>query len=115
MAIEDGAVLGKLLEKLKSKSQIPELVEIYERIRKPRTTAVIKGSMDMCDIFNLPDGERQQERDRLMASPNPSKGNPNRWADPTFQKFLFDYDARKEVDRAWEEHVRRKASLSGID
>ena len=114
MAIEDGAVLGKLFEKLESKSQIPDLVEMYEGIRKPRTTAVIKGSMDMCDILNLPDGKRQQERDQLMASPKPPKGNPNRWADPVFQRFLFDYDAGKEVDMAWEEYVKQKSFSNGL-
>ena len=113
MAIEDGAVLGKLFGKIENKTQIPQIVEIYEKIRKPRTTAMIKGSMDMCDVFNLPDGNQQKERDRKMTDPKSSMRNPNRWADPPFQRFLFDYDAGSEVDKAWQEQHDLKAS-SGL-
>ena len=112
MACEDGAVLGKLFEKLENKAQIPDLVETYEKIRKPRTTAMIRGSMDMCDVFNLPDGDQQRERDQKMTDPETSIGNPNRWADSTFQRFLFDYDAGIEVDKAWQKQLDLKLSSS---
>ena len=111
MAIEDGAVLGKLFEKLEDRTQIPKIVELYEKIRKPRTTLMIKGSMDMCDVFNLPDNDQRRERDRKMTDPETVIGNPNRWADPVFQRFLFDYDAGREVDQAWQ----KQACLAAAD
>lgn len=41
-AIEDGAVLGALLGKLESKSQLPQALAMYEELRKVRGDAVVK-------------------------------------------------------------------------
>jgi salicylate hydroxylase len=35
-AIEDGAVLGLLLGKIKSRSQLPQALQLYEQLRKTR-------------------------------------------------------------------------------
>lgn len=103
-AVEDGAVLGALFSKITHKSQLPDLLLIYETLRKPRTTRVVKGSTDLRDIFHMHDGDRQKERDRQLTQHDPFEGFPNRWADPVFQEFLFGYDADKEVDHAWERY-----------
>lgn len=101
-AVEDGAVLGHLFEKIQHKWQIPDLLRIYETIRKPRTTTVVSRSQYLGrEIFHLHDGPRQQERDRQLLEEDPFEGYPNRWADPVFQPFLFGYDAQKEADAAW--------------
>ncbi|MCJ1355885.1 MAG: hypothetical protein MMC33_005877 [Icmadophila ericetorum] len=104
-AIEDGAVLGALFGHLTSRDQIPRLLKIYESIRKPRTTRVVRGSTALGELFHLHDGERQRERDRQL-SEAPFEGYPNRWADPMFQQWLFSYDAEKEADNAWRRHER---------
>ena len=100
-AVEDGAVLGALFEHIESRSQIPDVITIYEHLRKDRTTRIVKGSTAMRDIFHMGDGERQQERDRQLTEHEPFEGYPNRWADPVFQEWLFGYDAFAEVDNAW--------------
>ncbi|CAF9926534.1 MAG: hypothetical protein ALECFALPRED_003465 [Alectoria fallacina] len=100
-AVEDGAVLGALFERIEQKSQISDILTIYERLRKERTTRVVKGSTALRDIFHMTDGERQQERDRQLTQQEPFEGYPNRWADPVFQEYLFGYDAFAEVDMAW--------------
>ena len=100
-AVEDGAVLGSLFERLTSPNQIPCLLTIYESLRKPRTTRVVKGSTALRDIFHMADGPRQAERDRQLLEEEPFEGFPNRWADPVFQPWLFGYDAEKEVEGAW--------------
>ncbi|MCJ1364519.1 hypothetical protein MMC16_003630 [Acarospora aff. strigata] len=105
-AVEDGAVLGALFTKITNKSQLSDLLLIFETLRKPRTTRVVKGSTQLRDIFHMHDGDRQRERDRQMTQHEPFEGFPNRWADPVFQKFLFGYDAYKEVDAAWETYQR---------
>lgn len=105
-AVEDGAVLGALFSKITHKSQLPDLLLIYETLRKSRTTRVVKGSTDYRDIFHMRDGDRQKERDRQLTAHEPFEGFPNRWADPVFQEFLFAYDADKEVDQAWEKYQR---------
>lgn len=41
-AIEDGAVLGHLLGKIKNKSQLPQALKLYEQLRKARGEAVVR-------------------------------------------------------------------------
>ena len=95
-------MLGALFERIESRSQIADVITIYERLRKARTTRIVKGSTALRDIFHMVDGMRQQERDRQLLEEEPFEGYPNRWADPVFQEWLFGYDAFAEVDKAWE-------------
>lgn len=107
-AVEDGAVLGHLFEKITSESQIPDLLTIYESLRKPRTTRVVTGSSHLGrEIFHLHDGPRQQERDRQLVAwqDQPFPGYQNRWRDPDFQAFLFGYDCQAVVDEAWSKYI----------
>lgn len=41
-SIEDGAVLGLLLGKIKEKSQLPGALRMYESIRKKRGEAIVR-------------------------------------------------------------------------
>jgi salicylate hydroxylase len=41
-AIEDGVVLGLLLGQIRSKSQLPKALEMYERLRKARGEAIVR-------------------------------------------------------------------------
>ena len=104
-AVEDGAVIGSLFSRITSKSQLPDVLAIFESLRKPRTTRVVKGSTALRDIFHMHDGPRQQERDRQLLEEEPFEGYPNRWADPVFQPWLFGYDAEAEVERAWKRYL----------
>ncbi|EEP80851.1 conserved hypothetical protein [Uncinocarpus reesii 1704] len=108
-AVEDGAVLGAMFEQIEDKSQLSDLLAIYERVRKSRTTRVVRGSTALRDIFHMHDGPGQEERDRVLLNETPFEGFPNRWADPVFQRFLFGYDARAEGMRAWNEYKNGKS------
>ncbi|KAL9604928.1 MAG: hypothetical protein Q9219_000116 [cf. Caloplaca sp. 3 TL-2023] len=103
-AVEDGAVLGALFERIENPSQLGHALVIYERLRKSRTTTVVKGSTHLQDVFHMPDGPRQQERDWNLTQREPYEGYPNPWADPVFQPYLFGYDADKEVEEAWQRY-----------
>ena len=109
MAAEDGAVLGILFAKIQHKYQIPEILRLYESLRKPRTTRIVECSTEMQNVFNLPDGEAQRERDRQFIHERPFEGHPNRWADPVFQEWLLGYDVEEEVERAWEVYGKETA------
>lgn len=100
-AVEDGAVLAALFERIEGRSQIADVLRIYERLRKERTTRIVKGSTAVREIFHMEDGEQQQERDRQLTKLEPCEDYPNRWADPVFQNWLFRYDADREVESAW--------------
>ncbi len=41
-AIEDGAVLGLLLGRLRSKTQLPKALGMYEKLRKVRGEAIVR-------------------------------------------------------------------------
>lgn len=41
-SLEDGAVLGLLLGYMRSKSQVPHILRLYEKLRKSRGEAIVK-------------------------------------------------------------------------
>lgn len=44
-ALEDAAVLGTLIARAQGKSDLPALLHIYQHLRKPRSLAMVKGSL----------------------------------------------------------------------
>ncbi|RFU26959.1 hypothetical protein B7463_g9381, partial [Scytalidium lignicola] len=104
MAVEDSAALGSLLSRVSRRSQIPDVLVIYEALRKARSTRIVKVSSHSQTVFHMHDGARQKERDRLLIEFNekPFPGYPNKWRDPDFQKWLWGYDVEGEVEKAWE-------------
>ncbi|KAF3492073.1 salicylate hydroxylase [Arthroderma uncinatum] len=104
-AIEDGATLGTLFKKIRSNSQLRDLLSVYERSRKERTTKVIQGSTALRDVFHMLDGPGQQKRDIKLLQRNPFEPYPIPWIDPKFQAFLFGYDAFAEASSAWERYM----------
>ena len=90
-AIEDGAVLGECIDRCFSASDLPKALKAFEKIRKTRCERVVKGSRANGDIWHLPDGEQQQERDRSMrlemedftdaAHTNGTNTKDNMWGD----------------------------------
>nr|ANB32222.1 4-hydroxybenzoate decarboxylase [Boreostereum vibrans] len=108
IAVEDGAALGTLFAHATHPSLVPDVLTIYEQIRKSRTTRVVRGSTKQRDIFHMPDGPRQRERDRqlLTYADNLFEGYPNQWADPVFQPWLYGYNAFEEAEKAWQKYLR---------
>ena len=100
-ALEDAAVLAELLSKLQEKSQIPDILALYEGLRKPRVMQVKRRSKATKDINSMLDGPLQEERDRQLSHCEPFEGYPNPLADPVFSKWLFDYDVAQEANNAW--------------
>ena len=94
MAIEDGAVLGTLFAKITHKSQIADILKLYEQIRKSRTTKVVQRSLEQGASCKLHDGEKQRERDRSAW--------PIWTVNPAFREWLYDHDCIAEAERAWE-------------
>ena len=105
MAVEDGAVLGHLFSRATHPSQLKDLLLIYEKIRKARTTKVVQTSSLMRDVYHCRDGDVQQERDRQLRDEQPFEDFPNPWADPNLQRFLFGYGAYEEAEQAWKKYL----------
>jgi hypothetical protein len=67
-SIEDGGVLGRLLECMDSKDHLRHRIKLYEQLRKIRSEAIVRETFHQRDAFHMPDGPEQEERDKLFAS-----------------------------------------------
>ncbi|TDZ10328.1 FAD-dependent monooxygenase OpS4 [Colletotrichum sidae] len=113
-AIEDGAVLGLLLGRITSKSQLPTALKLYEKLRKARGEAIVRETFKQRDSFHMPDGPAQQARDELFLSQlgKELRGPfPSRWTCPEVQPWLYGYDAYEEVEEAMRDDPFNRASL----
>ncbi|KAG9309242.1 FAD/NAD(P)-binding domain-containing protein [Chiua virens] len=94
MAVEDAAVLGNLFSRLSSLTQITPLLRAYESIRYARATDTQASSRLNQHIFHLPDGPKQEERDRQMRAATVA--------------------ALKEVSEDVAQRVRNTATVPGV-
>ncbi|KAL2850544.1 hypothetical protein BJX68DRAFT_275794 [Aspergillus pseudodeflectus] len=110
-SLEDGAVLGGLVGHMKSKSQLPAILRLYETLRKKRGEAIVRETFKQRHDFHLPDGPEQEKRDEIFRAQLDKNGEisgafPSRWCRivlissrtcPEVQPWLYGYDAVKEV------------------
>jgi 2-polyprenyl-6-methoxyphenol hydroxylase-like FAD-dependent oxidoreductase len=52
-SLEDGAVLGLLLGHMTDKTQLPQILRLYESLRKSRGEAIVRETFKQVSIFNL--------------------------------------------------------------
>lgn len=98
MGFESAAVLSHLLTEARTASDIPHLLRVYDSVRRPRTTLVIRASKRTGEVWQLPDGSLQVDRDRqFLEDVPPGVGYPNMLDDPVFQQWLFGFDAGESV------------------
>lgn len=110
-SLEDGAVLGYLLGKVsgeKKGEQLPKAARLYQSLRKKRGEDIAKETFKQREDFHMPDGEKQRARDEIFAEAwgkeEPEGDFPSRWTCPRVQRWLYGYDAYKEVEKAFEEN-----------
>ncbi|KAI7968519.1 hypothetical protein EIK77_006538 [Talaromyces pinophilus] len=103
MAVEDAVAIAECLGRVTDTEQIPELMSHFQKIRLQRCYLILDGARNNGNIWHLPDGLAQQQRDKKMAQQTKpqeaesSQGNPNKWSDPKFQPWMFGHDARAEA------------------
>lgn len=90
-ALEDGATLAEELDKINSVSEINKALLCYQKKRMNRAQIIQAGARKNGDIWHLPDGDEQIERDALMRARDGH--NPNQWSDREFQQWLFGWNA----------------------
>ena len=122
MAIEDSAVLGNLLSRLAHPDQLPILLQAYQDLRIARTTNAQNQSRLNQEIFHLPDGPEQEQRDadmrkaaeyELRGAGALSEGSANQWADETKSRIQFGYDADEVAEEWWREGGEEKLRANG--
>ncbi|KAL2075156.1 hypothetical protein VTL71DRAFT_98 [Oculimacula yallundae] len=107
-SLEDGAVIGALLGKVEGgtgkEEQLKRCARLYQGLRKERGEGIQGETFKQRRDFHLKDGKEQEERDKLMLSMlgGESKADfPSRWTCPRVQRWLYGYDAYKEVEEAF--------------
>ncbi|KAI1819659.1 FAD binding domain-containing protein [Xylaria intraflava] len=108
--IESVATLAHLLGKARGQGEVNEALGIYQRLRKERTGHVIRATLRTGEIWQMPDGPLQEERDRQFLHETPTVGYPNPLADPFFQEWLWGFDSTKTANEAWEAHEKGRGS-----
>jgi salicylate hydroxylase len=106
-SLEDGAVLGYLLGKVKrptKEEQLPRVAEAFQALRKERGRKIQAETFRQRDDFHMEDGPAQRARDEKMLAVLGKElvgAFPSRWTCPVVQPFLYGYDAYGEVEKAY--------------
>ncbi|KAK1675201.1 hypothetical protein BDP55DRAFT_160030 [Colletotrichum godetiae] len=118
MAVEDGAVIGKLLGLLKTSlggenmvPKIPEILKLYETLRKDRTTVSVQGATSNRKWYHVRDGPEQEARDAEMTGvPLNDELAPTGWRlmDEDYRMELMARDSVAEATEAFEEWEQKK-------
>ena len=110
--IEDAAVLDACLSKVRSKSDIRQLVEAYQTLRKPRAERIQEVARGNMGLYGLEDGPEQEERDARLgmslaqsdprdhmvdARQRPKPDASAKYGSPEFNEWLYGYDAIGEA------------------
>ena len=109
MAIEDGAVLGKLFSHLSSDRQISSLLYAFQEVRQSRTREVLARDVHDLKYMLLPDGPEQAARDtRMQALTRAGKNvledlDGDEKANELWEMLcgIFGYDCEDEADDWW--------------
>lgn len=96
MAVEDGAILGKLLSLCDSsrKCSVRDVLEMYEELRKKRTTLNVKGAVQNKELYRLPKAECE-ERNKMLRGLDfwdPEQRCHWLWGDNHYQRNLMAVD-----------------------
>ena len=103
MAVEDAVAMTECLARASTVADIPRMMKLFELIRKNRCERISDGARNSGEIWHLPDGPEQRERDSRIKSGSKTKvqssdgENPNTWSDRKFQPWMFGFNAYEDV------------------
>lgn len=122
MAVEDGAVVGKLLGSLqaqilnssssgnepsqstKSSAQklTAEVLALYEKNRKARTTRNVQGAIKNRQLFHMPDGILQNIRDFVLSYAGVTRKSDWTWVLSSRQSQVYSFDVLEDCGKDFE-------------
>ena len=118
MAIEDGVILGRLLGRLASNIAgsttetaevgVSAALEVFEQLRKYRTTVNVQGAVNNQKLFQMEDGAEQEERDEILrrTSWTTQTATCFRWNDLEYQTDMLGFDFIADADKAFDELIK---------
>ena len=105
MAVEDGAVLGRLLGMFHSdanpKMSLAAVLQLYERLRKTRTTTNVQAASSNRKMFHMSDGPEQVKRDAELKVADYTNPSAFRWLDPGHNMDMLGFDAIQDSEKAY--------------
>ncbi|KAL5044797.1 hypothetical protein BDW71DRAFT_215443 [Aspergillus fruticulosus] len=114
MAVEDGFAIGKLLGQLHAHLDalalqpphpIPELLKIYEDIRKARTARTVQAAINNRKVFHIPDGIVQASRDFVLGYAGVTRKSDWTWLFSGRMRRMLVHDLEGECEREFERFV----------
>lgn len=121
MALEDGITLGTLLGSLNESTtpitvedhnnSIVQLIQLFEALRKPRTSLNQQGSQSNQFWYQASGPEEMERRNKVLRA---ADGNgPCEWkgADFEYQRQLLGFDAKDAAEKAFVEWKHKSSSL----
>lgn len=108
-AVEDGVVLGVLLGSLtRSKHldwarSVPKVLQLYESLRKPRTTLNVQGAIRNRGMFHVSDDEERERRNAALRAAEDTECSDWTWTDNTYMRDMLGYDAAEHALMAFEQ------------
>ncbi|KAJ4355651.1 uncharacterized protein N0V89_003671 [Didymosphaeria variabile] len=107
-AIEDGAVLGVVLDPKRiadcEPATINKALKIYEKVRKERAEALVELAAENGRSMHLGSGKAKEERDKIFAALKSGKGPvPDKWADADVQRMIYGVDITAEAENLCKE------------
>lgn len=114
MAVEDGFAIGKLLGLShvhlatiadEPPEYIPELLKIYEDIRKARTTRTVQAAVNNRKVFHIPDGIVQAVRDFVLGYAGVTSKSDWTWLFSSRMRRMLVHDLDGECEREFDKFV----------
>ena len=103
-AIEDSGVLAECFSHT---SDVELALAVYEAVRKPRAEKIQVSTIDTRKALHLPDGSEQRARDEKIKAAAYGGENPDKWADTTWQNFMYGVDVMKDTRENWDQLVEK--------
>ncbi|KAJ5137138.1 hypothetical protein N7448_005692 [Penicillium atrosanguineum] len=108
MAVEDGAVIGKLLGSLQNQnsgndsSLVASVLNLYEQIRKAQTTRNVRGAVMNRKLFHIDDGILQIIRDFALGYAGVTRKSDWTWYSSFRQRQTLGVDVLDNCEKAFE-------------
>lgn len=102
-AVEDGAVIGAVLARVRDSSDVPAALRVFQKLRQARTDMIVVEAAASGKAIHLGAGAAQAERDRLFAEAAKTGANPDRYVDKEMQDVLYAFDCVSDAETRYDE------------
>ncbi len=118
MAVEDAAGLAEALSMIRSKSELPTALNVFQTVRVKRANQMQEASLINGKLWHFADGPEQEARDKAMRPEVEGlhfDESPNQWSDPVTQAWCYAYDAEAAMFKAMSSGLAEVRHPAGVN